>query len=151
MNQVRHILIIISLIFLNSPLIGDSNKGGILFGWETSYVVQLRKFGDKDTQPQYKGDVESGKPNGLGIMIYPNGSKYIGEWKNGKMDGQGTFTFPSGNKYVEKYKDGKKWNVTKYDKKGNFVGDWKDREHLNGALYDKFGKFIGKYVNGELR
>ena len=90
------------------------------------------------------------KPNGLGIMIYPNGSKYLGEWKNGGMDGKGTLTFPSGYKYVGKYKDGKKWNVTKYDKKGKFVGDWKDGEHLNGALYDKFGKFIGKYVNGEL-
>ena len=150
MNQVRHILIIISLILLTSPLFGDSNKGEILFGWETSSGVQLREYWDKDTQPQYKVDVESGEPNGLGIMIYSNGSKYIGEWKNGKMDGQGTFTFPIGNKYVGKYKDGKKWNVTKYDKKGNFVGHWKDGEHLNGALYDKFGKFIGKYVNGEL-
>ena len=63
-------------------------------------------------------------------MICPNRSKYTGEWKNGKMDDQGTFNFPSGNKYVGKYKDGKKWNVTKYDKKGNFVGDWKDGKHL---------------------
>ena len=98
MNQVRHILIIISLILLTSPLFGDSNKGEMLFGWKTSSGVQLRKFGDKDIQPQYKGDDKSGKLNGLGIMIYPNGSKYIGEWKNGKMDGQGTFNFPSGNK-----------------------------------------------------
>ena len=79
----------------------------MLFGWETSSGVQFRKFGDKDIQPQYKGDVKSGKPNGLGIMIYPNVSKYIDEWKNGKMDVQGTFTFPSENKYVGKYKDGK--------------------------------------------
>ena len=46
----------------------------------------MRKFGDKDKQPQYKGDVESGKPIGLGKIIYPNGSMYIGAWKNGKMD-----------------------------------------------------------------
>ncbi len=46
---------------------------------------------------------------------------------------------------------GKKWNITKYDKKGKYAGDWKDGEHWNGALYDKFGKFIGKYVNGELQ
>ncbi len=148
---MRHILIIISIILLTSPLFGDSHDGEILYGWETSSGVQLRKFGDKGTQPQYKGDIENGKPNGLGIMSYPDGSKYIGEWKDGKMDGQGTFTFPGGNKYVGKYKDGKKWNVTKYDKKGKYVGDWKDGEHWNGALYDKFGKFIGKYVNGELQ
>ena len=148
---MRHILIPISLILLTSPLFGESHDGEILYGWETSSGVQLRKFGDKITQPQYKGDIENGKPNGLGIMIYPDGSKYIGEWKDGKMDGQGTFTFSSGIKYVGKYKDGKKWNVAKYDKKGKYVGDWKDGEHWNGALYDKFGKFIGKYVNGELQ
>ena len=148
---MRHILITISLILLTSPLFGDSHDGEILYGWETSSGVQLRKFGDKYTQPQYKGDIENGKPNGLGIMIYPDGSKYIGEWKDGKMDGQGTFTFPTGNKYVGKYKDGKKWNVARYDKKGKYVGDWKDGEHWNGALYDKFGKYIGKYVNGELQ
>jgi len=77
-------------------------------------------------------------------------SKYVGEVKYGIPYGQGTLTYLNGNKYVGEYKDGKKWNVTKYDKKGKYVGDWKDGEHWNGALYDKFGKFIGKYVNGEL-
>lgn len=60
---MRHILIAISLILLTSPLFGDSHDGGILYGWETSSGVQLRKFGDKDTQPQYKGDIENGKRN----------------------------------------------------------------------------------------
>ena len=124
MNQVRHILIIISLILLTSPLFGDSNKGEILFGWETSSGVQLRKFGDKDTQPQYKGDVESGKPNDLGIMIYPNGSKYIGEWKNEKMDGQGTFTFSDGNKGVGEFRDNKPWNITTYNIHENIIGKY---------------------------
>ncbi len=38
-----------------------------------------------------KGDVENGKPNGFGFLIFTNGDKYVGEWKNGKKQGQGTF------------------------------------------------------------
>jgi len=60
---MKHILITISLILLTSTLFGDSHDGEILYGWETSSGVQLRKFGDKDTQPQYKGDIENGKRN----------------------------------------------------------------------------------------
>ena len=42
-------------------------------------------FGDKNTRPQYKGEVENGKPNGLGVLIYPyNDKSIVGEWKNGK-------------------------------------------------------------------
>jgi len=108
---MRHILIIISLLLFTSPLIGDSHNGKILYGWETSSGIQLREFGDKDIHPQYKGDVESRKPNGLGIMTFPDGRKYVGEWKNGKKNGHGTFTIPSGYKYVGEYKGGKMWNV----------------------------------------
>ena len=81
---MRHLFIIASIIFLTSPLFGNSHKGETLYGWETSSGVQLREFGDKDIHPQYKGDVENTKPNGLGIMTFPDGRKYVGEWKNGK-------------------------------------------------------------------
>ena len=148
-NQVRHLIILfISLLLFTSPLFGNSHKGGILYGWETSSGVQLRKFGDNDIHPQYNGDAENGKPNGLGIMTYPDGRIYVGEWKNGKKDGQGTFTFPSGNKYVGEYKDGNMWNVTKYNKDRKYVGEWREGLLWNGTRYDKYGKFIGKYVNG---
>ena len=42
-------------------------------------------FGDKDIHPKYKGDVVSSKPNGLGILTYPWGTKYVGEWKDGRF------------------------------------------------------------------
>ena len=113
---MRHVLIIISLLLFTSPLFGDSHNGKILYGWETSSGIQLREFGDKDIHPQYKGDVESRKPNGLGIMTFPDGRKYVGEWKNGKKNGHGTFTFPSGYKYEGEYNVGKMWNVKKYNK-----------------------------------
>ena len=36
-------------------------------------------FGEKGTHPQYNAQVENGKPNGLGILTYPNGDKYVDE------------------------------------------------------------------------
>ena len=131
-----HLFIIASIIFLTSPLFGNSHKGETLYGWETSSGVQLREFGDKDIHPQYKGDVENRKPNGLGIMTFPDGRKYVEEWENGKKNGHGTFTFPSGFKYVGEYKVGKMWNVKKYNKDGKYVGEYKNGEVWNGIVYD---------------
>ena len=122
---MRHILIIISLLIFTSPLYGDSHNGKILYGWETSSGIQLREFGDKDIHPQYKGDVEIRKPNGLGIMTFPDGRKYVGEYKVGKM-----------------------WNVKKYNKDGKYVGEYKNGEVWNGIVYDKNGNIIGNWVNG---
>ena len=145
---MRHILIIISLLLFTHPLFGDSHNGKILYGWDTSSGVQLREFGDKDIHPQYKGDVENRKPNGLGIMIFPDGRKYVGEWINGEKNGHGTFTFPSGFKYVGEYKVGKMWNVKKYNKNGKYVGEYKNGEVWNGIVYDKNGNIKGAWVNG---
>ena len=145
---MRHLFIIASIIFLTSPLFGNSHKGETLYGWETSSGIQLRDFGDKDIHPQYKGDAENGKPNGLGIMTFPDGRKYVGEWKNGEKHGYGTFTFPSGYKYVGEYKVGKMWNVKKYNKDGKYVGEYKNGEVWNGIVYDKNGNIKGTWVNG---
>ncbi|MDG1859991.1 MAG: cytoplasmic protein [SAR324 cluster bacterium] len=145
---MRNILIIISLLLFTHPLFGDSHAGKILYGWDTSSGVQLREFGDKDIHPQYKGDVENRKPNGLGIMIFPDGRKYVGEWINGEKNGHGTFTFPSGFKYVGEYKVGKMWNVKKYNKNGKYVGEYKNGEVWNGIVYDKNGNIKGAWVNG---
>ena len=90
---MRHLFIIASIIFLTSPLFGNSHKGETLYGWETSSGVQLREFGDKDIHPQYKGDTENRKPNGLGIMTFPDGRKYVGEWNNGEKHGYGTVSY----------------------------------------------------------
>ena len=42
-------------------------------------------FGENGTHPKYKGDVENGKPNGVGIVTHTDGSKYVGEWKDGRF------------------------------------------------------------------
>jgi hypothetical protein len=59
-------------------------------------------FGDKDTHPKYNGQEESGEPNGLGVIYYHDGRKYVGEWKDGGKNGQGTMTTP--DKMWDKFK-----------------------------------------------
>jgi len=124
---MKHILILLSVLLLSSPLFGNPKGEHTLYRWETSSGIQWREFGDKDIHPQYKGDVENGKPNGLGVLISTNGWKYFGEWKDGKFHGQGTYTWTNGQKYEGEFKDGKKWN---------------------GTVYDNDGINISKYING---
>ena len=85
---MKHLLItLITLLLLSSPVIGDNHKGETLYLWETSSGKLWRGFGDKDIQAKYKGDLENGKPYGLGLIRFPNGAKYVGEWKDGKYHG----------------------------------------------------------------
>ena len=130
---MKHLLIIlISILLLSSPVIGDNHKGETLYRWETSSGYLWITFGDKDTHPVYKGDIESLKPNGQGTLSTPKGYKYEGEWKDGVKNGQGISTFPNGLKYVGEYKDGlpngKGTYTYPYGRK--YVGEWKDGEKM---------------------
>ncbi len=75
-------------------MIGNSHKGETLFWWGEPFNKWMG-FGDIETQPKYQGQVKNGKPNGLGVLIYPEGkdykgNKYVGEWKKGERNGYGT-------------------------------------------------------------
>ena len=137
---MKHLLILISILLLSSPVIGSSHKlyrfdssldsrsslsiinyGETLYGWGEYPDYIWKEYGDKETHPKYKGNVENGVPNGLGYLIYPYGSRYLGSWKNGKMNGQGTFTYSNGEKYVGEWKNSKFWNVTGKDIDGNIM------------------------------
>ena len=61
------------------------HNGGTLYRWGEVPDILWKEFGDKETQPVYKGDVKDGKPNGIGILTYSVGSKYVGEWKDGEI------------------------------------------------------------------
>ena len=82
------------------------------------------------TDENYYGEIENGKPNGHGTLIYPGGGKYIGEFKDGKRNGQGTYTFPDGDKFVGEFKDWKPWNGTSYNKNGNIHGKYVNGEWI---------------------
>jgi len=152
---MKHLLIILSLLLLTSPVIGDNHKGETLYRWENpsgdGYV--WKGFGDKETHPIYKGDVKDWKPNGLGYLIYPDGGKYVGSWKDGKQNGQGTFTFSLGSMYVGEWKYGKQNGQGTYTLKNlsKYVGEFKDGLPWNVTQYDKNGNIKGKYLNGGKR
>jgi len=144
---VKHLLIILSFLLLSSPLFGQET--GVLYLWEISSGNVWKSFGDKDTQPKYKGQVENGKPNGQGTYTNPDGDMYEGEFKDGE-EWNGTYTWYDGRKYYGEFKDGKKHGQGTYtiSTGGKYIGEWKDGERWNGTLYNKEGKIIGKFMNG---
>ena len=141
-NSMKKILIIlISILLLFSPVIGNNHKGETLYRWGENPDYKWMGFGDKDTHPVYQGQVKDGKPNGLGVIIYPDGiwkggNKYVGEWKDGKEHGQGTLTTP----VVDSR------NLIHHGRK--YVGEWKNGKHWNGTT-EKDGKIEKKVVNGK--
>ena len=150
--RMRNVIIFFIPLFLYAYLsFADSHKQQILFGWETSNGIQLRKFGEKAVHPLYEGDSENGQPNGLGIMTFPDGRKYLGQWKDGKKHGNGTLTHSNGTKFVGEWKESKMWNVIKYNVEGKFVGEILDGKIWNGIVYDNNGNFLGRWFNGKLQ
>ena len=89
---MKHLLIIlISILLLSSPLFGKET--GVLFFRYGNEDVGWYEEDDGSKSGKYFGDIENGKPNGTGTIIYPDGEKYVGEWKDGKYNGQGTYTY----------------------------------------------------------
>ena len=87
---MKHILILISILLLFSPLFGQSKKSDLLYILENGsrYVGEW-----KDGKKHGRGTYTSGKGEG-------EGDKYVGEFKDGKKHGQGTCIKPEGRKYV---------------------------------------------------
>ena len=156
---MKYILIILSILLLSFPLLGQTKETGVLYPWKTSSGYGWKTFGDGNLQPQYKGEISNGKPDGLGILyngvylkrfyFYPK-IKFIGEWKNVekhgqgtkdvKMDDQGTLDLPNGEMYLGKFKDGFPNGLGIL-----FYGVYLKRFHFCPKV-----KFIGEWENGEI-
>ena len=126
---MKHLLIILPILLLSSPVIGESKTIETLYEWKTSSGIQWREIGDKDFHAKYKGDVVIGRPHGVGTLVYPDGNKYVGEFMNGLFHGQGIYTIASdGYNYVGEYRIGYLWNGTMNEKDGTIdykVVNWK--------------------------
>ena len=127
---MKHLLIILSILLLSSPVIGESKTIETLYEWKTSSGIQWREIGDKDFHAKYKGDVVIGRPHGVGTVVYPDGNKYVGEFMNGLFHGQGIYTIASdGYSYIGEYSIGTLWNGTIKEKNGTIdykVVNWKN-------------------------
>ena len=133
---MKHILILISILLLSSPLFGQSKKSDLLYILENgSRYVGEWKDGKKHGQgtytsgkgkgegDKYVGEFKGGFKNGHGKYIWSDGDEYVGEFKDDKPDGQGTYTWSNGDKYVGEFKDGNKTFVTLQGNNLNSFGD----------------------------
>ena len=112
---MKLLLIITSIILLSNPVIGNKQKGEILYVLGEYPDWKWVELGDKKTQPKYQGQVKDGKPNGLGVLISTNGWKYFGSWKNGEI-----------------------LNGTEYDNYGNIVYRWVEGKRRYHKLYKSY-------------
>jgi len=159
---VKHLLIILSILLLSSFLTSCEKKEETLYRWETSSGYEWKEIGDKDNNPQYKGEVNreyiifgDGFPDGLGVMTSPDVGMYVGEWKNGKYNGQGTFTWSDGRKYVGEWKDGEmSGQGTKTWTNGDmYEGEFKDGKYDGQGTYtwSDGRKYVGEWKDGETK
>ena len=149
---MKHLLILISILLLSSPVFGDNHKGETLYGWGEYPDYVWKGFGEKGTHSLYKGEVENGVPNGQGTLTAPDGRKYVGDFKDGLPYGQGTFTFLDG----WRYEGG--WVFGKYHGQGTWTspsgyqydGEWKDgkRSGQGTQTYPNGGKYEGSWKKG---
>jgi len=105
---VKHILIILSILLLSSPLFGQSTSKkviGVLYQYKTTSGFIWKTFGKGKVQPKYEGEVSNGTPDGFGVLSYPftDSKSVVGEWK-----------------------DGKEWNTEHYSKEGIVLGKWEN-------------------------
>ena len=148
---MKHLLIIIlSFLLLSSPVIGQET--GVLYLYETSSGFVWETFGDDKIQPKYKGKVKNVKPNGQGIITYPDGRHYVGEWSGGTWNGQGKYTFKDGFGYEGEWKNGNEngmGNLT-YPNGDKYIGEFKNGKMMNGKMYKRNGD-IHTQKNGKWR
>ncbi len=72
---------------------GQRFKEGVLFTYKDEGKWIWLDNGDTGDGGKYEGQIENGKPNGHGSLIYRNGTRYVGEFKEGHWDGSGTLSF----------------------------------------------------------
>lgn len=92
----------------------------------------------------YYGPLEDGKPNGVGVAIYPANDKdgrkyYIGNFKKGERQDSAAILFYQGGDYYYGSMNRDKWeNGMLYMKSDNsyFVGTFQDNKPYTGNWYD---------------
>ena len=122
----------------------------ILIAIQIILIVFLAGCGNKSEDV---GDLKNELPDGKGIMIYEDGSKYDGEWKEGQKDGKGTFTASDGMKYVGEFKHGKNHGHGSliFPDGEMWDGEFREDKPWNTTHHDKNVNIFGKYVDGKWR
>ena len=123
----------------------------------------------------YIGELNSKKkPNGVGIQVHSDGSKYVGQFRDGQKQGKGRLISSNGDVYEGGFSEGKAEGLGKfirYSDKATYKGEFKDDKqdghgkevYSDGAYYEGEysegikhgkGKFIwkdGSFYEGEVK
>jgi len=143
---MKHLLILLSILLLPSPLFGQSPKYESVNQCVLEIMKERNLTGNemfevvKEECERILGKVENkGKKKKKGVLFFINRNwkvgwyedgdekkdgKYVGEIENRKPNGQGTHTYSNGEIYVGKWKGGSPWIGTKYNKNGKTLGKW---------------------------
>jgi len=123
-----------------------SIKKGILYGRSPNWSEECEGgVYEKDkegyfTDNKYEGEIENGEPNGIGIWIQCDGSRYVGQFVNGLREGTGTFTWSDRGDELESVYQGE-YNNNRRHGKGK-------RTYGNGSIVEGYwidNDFIGEY------
>ena len=98
--------------YINGTRIGEVM---FLFHSERNGEWDWYEDGNEEKDGKYVGEIENGKPNGLGKINYSDGTKKVGLWK-----------------------DGKEWNIEYFKKDGTTLG-----KYVNGEWKKYFVLFRG--------
>ena len=60
------------------------------------------------TGSRFSGKLSSGRADGEGTYIFPNGTRYVGGFKNGMFEGKGTMYIPNCGAYTALWSEGRK-------------------------------------------
>ena len=138
---MKHLLILLFLLLLSSPLFGQSTSKYESVGQCVLQTMTEKKLTGNETFELVKEEcerilgkvetvVKKRQKGGLFFINrnrivgwYEDGDekkdgKYVGEIENRKQNGQGTHTYSNGDIYVGKWKGGSPWIGTKYNKNG---------------------------------
>lgn len=131
-----------------------------------------------DKVSKYEGDWCKLKRDGIGCMLYPDGTKYEGEWKKDVAEGMGVILSPDGSRYEgsvkteyylvregkgtqiwpdgSRYEGGWRWNnrrgygIMYYADGSRYEGEWfLNKRDGEGTLYKPNGKKVHGYFYGE--
>ena len=101
----------------------------------------------------YEGDIENGKFNGTGKLVYPSKAYYEGQFKDGLFNGKGTLVDSDGNKYEGDFSDGEYHGkgLLSFASEGHYEGEFVDgKYHGIGEFVRGEHKYTGEFVDGTM-
>ena len=116
-----------------------------MFDYESLKAVE--QFGIKKYQDAvYRGELESGRRNGVGVMVYRKNRVYEGSWVDDVREGKGYERYSNGNRYEGDFAKGKAHGKGVYNWANGeeYDGEW------SGGVKDGYGMWRGIFGDSYL-